>query len=194
MTRTEETIRTIFDLLEKSITMPYIGEKISQLEHALQCGDLALNAGADDELILGSFLHDIGHICVGETAPRMGEFGVEKHEDVGAEFLKSIGFSKRVCDLVRGHVNAKRYLAFKNAGYSKNLSSASTATLVFQGGPMGMDEALFFETSPYFRNILQLRAWDEAAKVEGKESSPLALYENKMREHLNKKSLTQVLS
>ena len=164
----KNSVEIIHDLLTDSMTMPYIGEKISQLEHALQCGDLAINAGADDELILASFLHDIGHICVDNTAPRMDEFGVEKHESVGAEFLAQLGFSKRICELVKGHVDAKRYLAYRNSEYLGKLSPASLATLSFQGGPMPKEEAEKFEKSSLFKNILQLRAWDELGKVENK--------------------------
>lgn len=38
-----------------------------------------------------------------ENVGRMG------HETIGAEYLRSLGFSERVCRLVESHVPAKRY-------------------------------------------------------------------------------------
>ena len=40
----------------------YGGERINQLEHALQTAMLAEQAGADASLIVASLLHDYGHL------------------------------------------------------------------------------------------------------------------------------------
>ena len=37
-------------------------EQISQIEHAVQCAEFARHAEADDELIVATLLHDIGHL------------------------------------------------------------------------------------------------------------------------------------
>jgi predicted HD phosphohydrolase len=34
------------------------------------------------------------------------------HEDIGAAYLRSLGFSETVCRLVNSHVAAKRYCTF----------------------------------------------------------------------------------
>ena len=182
------TLKQLFQLLEKSVSKDYFGEAISQLEHSLQCGDLAYQAGADEEMILAAFFHDIGHICEKPSAETMGDFGIKDHERIGADFLAQFGFSKRVCDLVCGHVNAKRYLAFKNKNYLTNLSPASLATLDFQGGAMSEDEAQSFENEPAFKNLLQIRAWDELAKVVDKKTQPLSFFISLTENHLKRVS------
>jgi putative nucleotidyltransferase with HDIG domain len=111
--------------------MDYIGEPISQLQHALQCATFARDSGADDEVIIGALLHDIGHIC-DLDAQKMGNVGVEKHETLGGNYLRNLGFSSRVVRLVEGHVLAKRYLTYKNPTYYQRLSEASRETLRYQ--------------------------------------------------------------
>lgn len=150
-------------LLLQSVDQPYIGEPISQLQHALQCGSLAQDAGADDELVLAAWLHDVGHL-IDPSAPTMAGLGVLQHEDLGANWLVLRGFSSRVASLVAAHVPAKRYLVARRAAYRERLSEASRGTLAFQGGPMSDAEALAFEQRADFGDVLRLRAWDEAAK------------------------------
>ncbi len=45
------------------------------------------------------------------------ELGVKKHDQVGEDFLKGLGLPPEVTDYVKGHVNAKRYLTFKDPLY-----------------------------------------------------------------------------
>ena len=40
--------------------------------------------------------------------------GIKNHEGVGSEFARSLGFSDKVCELIRRHVDAKRYLTATN--------------------------------------------------------------------------------
>jgi phosphonate degradation associated HDIG domain protein len=154
----------IFALLLASRDMPYIGEPISQLDHALQCADLAREAGAGDDLVAAALLHDIGHLCAAGDAPRMDGLGVAKHESIGADHLRALGLPESVADLVEGHVQAKRYLCSTTAGYADKLSAASAGTLVHQGGPMSPAEQAAFAADPRFKDKLRLRAWDEQAK------------------------------
>ena len=164
---------TIEQLLAASGHDAYFGEPVTQLEHACQCAHLAEQAGADDETVVAAFLHDIGHLLdVGELTPELANrhmdgYGTVDHEKTGADFLRELGFSEKVAQLAENHVKAKRYLVYKQPGYVARLSAASLKTLAFQGGPMKPGEALAFETNPYFRGILQLRAWDEQAKTPG---------------------------
>lgn len=153
-----------FVILERYGTSDYIGEPVTQIAHMCQAAQLAQNAGADDALILGALFHDIGHLCAPTDAPEMDGLGVVDHEHIGADFLLACGYSERVADLVRLHVQAKRYLCFRHPKYLANLSRASAGTLAFQGGTMTTEEASAFEAHPLHRDILRLRAWDEAAK------------------------------
>ncbi|MBC7572233.1 MAG: HD domain-containing protein [Spirosoma sp.] len=157
---------TLEQLFAQSGHDAYFGEPVTQLEHALQCAHLAEQAGADTETVVAAFLHDIGHLLPPElSGDYMDGYGTVDHEKLGADFLREQGFSEKVAQLIEHHVNAKRYLVFKHPDYFARLSEASVKTLAFQGGPMKPGEALAFETNPYFRGILQLRAWDEQAKI-----------------------------
>lgn len=159
---------TVEQLFAQSGHDAYFGEPVTQLEHALQCAHLAEQAGADNETVVAAFLHDIGHLLPPELAEGyMDGYGTVNHEKLGADFLREQGFSEKVAQLTENHVNAKRYLVYKHPGYLARLSEASLKTLAFQGGPMKPGQALAFETNPYFRGILQLRSWDEQAKIPG---------------------------
>src|SRR3954469_16102883 len=113
----------------------YIGEPVSQLEHALQCAELARSANAGSHEVLAALFHDIGHLVAPSGAAEMDDLGILDHEGLGAEWLAALVFRANVCDLVRAHVAAKRYLACRKPGYYARLSDASRGTLAFQGGP-----------------------------------------------------------
>lgn len=181
----EQIADDIFALLQASAQRDYVGEAVSQLAHALQCAKLATDAGGDDETVLAALLHDIGHICPGESAARMDELGVVDHEAIGAAFLHRRGFSQRVVALVQGHVEAKRYLTFKHPSYHERLSGASRGTLMHQGGPMTAGEAAAFERDPLFEQKLCLRAWDEQGKRTDWQVPPLDTYREALVRHLH---------
>lgn len=168
----------------------YAGEKVSQLEHMVQSAQLAAQQGHDEEVILAAFLHDIGHICVSAQGDQaMGAYGVKDHEEIGADFLKRKGFSKRVVRLVESHVEAKLYLTYKDPDYFDHLSAASKKTLEYQGGRMSKDEAEAFEQYPLFDLIIKMRRWDEEAKIENMPVPDLKYYESLMVAHLQKQKL-----
>ena len=155
----------------------YFGEPVTQLEHALQTAQLAEQAGADEETVVAAFLHDIGHLLpVNAAVGYMDGYGTVDHERLGADFLRERGFPEKVAQLIENHVNAKRYLVAKSMDYFARLSEASLRTLEFQGGPMTPDEAARFEQHPYFEQILQMRRWDEQAKIPGLPTPDLAHY------------------
>lgn len=161
----EAAVAALFTLFEAHGQADYVGEPVSQLQHMVQAAQLARQDGADDELVLAAFCHDVGHFCGAATAHnRMGEFGRKAHERVGSHWLHRLGFPQRLCGLVEGHVRAKRYLCWRDADYLAGLSPASLATLAWQGGPLSPAEARAFEQDPLFADSLRLRRWDEAAK------------------------------
>ena len=174
----------ILDVLRGASDRAYIGEPISQLEHALQCAAAASTAGADDELVLAALLHDIGHLCAPEDAAQMEDVGVLDHETIGARWLLARGVSDRVAKLVRGHVDAKRYLVTTKPSYASRLSPASAKTLEHQGGAMSAAEAKAFETQPLFKQYLQLRSWDEQAKVVDLVVADVDSYRERLLRHL----------
>ncbi|GAB3735497.1 HD domain-containing protein [Spirosoma lituiforme] len=161
-------METIVTLFAQGGQDAYFGEPVTQLEHALQCALLAEEAGTDEETVIAAFLHDIGHLLPPTMADGyMDGYGTVDHERLGADYLRKLGFSEKVAQLIEHHVNAKRYLVYKNTKYFARLSEASLKTLDFQGGPMTPDEAADFEANPYFKGILQMRTWDEQAKIPG---------------------------
>lgn len=164
----QQAVNQVFGLYEAYGSADYIGEPVSQLEHMWQAAALAETAGADDEVVLAAFFHDLGHLCAPATAAAsMDGLGAANHEKLGADYLRARGFSERVARLVESHVLAKRYLTHKYPSYLRQLSEASRATLAFQGGVMSAAEAAAFEHDPDADLILQLRQWDEQAKIPG---------------------------
>lgn len=168
--------------LEAATDADYIGEDVSQLGHALQCADLA-RASGDDELVLAALLHDLGHL-VDPHAPSMEGLGTVDHEHLGADMLRTLGFSDRVVRLVAGHVDAKRYLASRNPDYRARLSPASARTLELQGGPMTTAQRASFEADPLFRDLLRVRGFDEGGKDRGDDVAPLESYRPMLVHHL----------
>lgn len=165
----------------------YAGEKVSQLEHMVQAAQLAQQHGFDDEVILAAFLHDIGHICEGAQGENeMEGYGIKSHEEIAARFLAEKGFSKKIISLVQSHVDAKRYLTFRYPQYFEQLSDASKKTLEYQGGKMADEEADAFEKNPLFTLIIQMRKWDEQAKIEGQPLPQLDYYHQLLLNHLQK--------
>lgn len=168
----------LFALCRQQAQADYIGEAVSQLEHMVQAAELARDEGADEELILAAFCHDVGHFCVPAAAHNsMAGLGRQGHERVGARWLRGLGFSTRLSGLVARHVEAKRYLCRREPGYLAALSPASRQTLDWQGGPMSEAQAAAFERDPLFVDSLRLRRWDEAAKVPGRPATELAWLE-----------------
>lgn len=182
---TPSTVIEVMDVLSSGAQFDYIGESISQLEHALQCAKLAQDSGANSELILAALLHDIGHLCAQKNAPTMSQYGICEHENIGANYLASQGFSSTVVTLVRSHIDAKRYLAYHDPSYLNKLSIASQRTLEFQGGPMSAEEAACFEQLPFFKEKLLMRHWDEEGKVANLTVPNLESYKELLTEHLS---------
>jgi 2-amino-1-hydroxyethylphosphonate dioxygenase (glycine-forming) len=167
----------------------YIGEPVSQLEHMCQCAQLAEAAGADDEVILAAFFHDIGHLCEFAFPERKPEYmdnvGVIDHEKLGAEYLLSKGFSEKIAKLVQSHVEAKRYLTYHYPEYYNQLSESSKKTLEFQGGVMTAEEAVAFEKDDLFDQYVAIRRWDDLAKQTAQPLPDLSHYKQMMITHLS---------
>lgn len=87
-----------------------------------------------------------------------------QHEEVAAVYL-SQWFDETVTELVRLHVAAKRYLCATDPSYISQLSPSSIESLQIQGGPMGSEEASAFGASTNAKIAVQLRRWDDEAKI-----------------------------
>lgn len=184
---TEEILTEIQALFDQHGREPYYGEDVSQFEHAAQAAELAVRDGYDEEVQIAAFLHDIGHMLpTDDPAELMDDYGRRDHEGIAADWLRRRGFSKKVGILIENHVNAKRYLTWKNPAYFAALSEASIQTLAFQGGPMEAEEAEAFEKNPYFDLIIRMRRWDEAAKLQNHPTPVLDHYLELIKNYLDK--------
>ena len=171
----DSRVDQIFNYFNKFGEDDYIGEEVTQIEHMTQAAMLAEENNENEEFIVACLLHDLGHLLT-KDGMKMGDYGVANHEKLGSLFLKKMGFSVYICNLVEGHVTAKRYLTYKNPIYYNKLSEASKTTLKYQGGPMSQPEAEEFENHPFFDDILKIRKYDEMSKIKGKEIKPLSHY------------------
>ncbi|MDA8535075.1 phytanoyl-CoA dioxygenase family protein [Pseudomonadales bacterium] len=167
----------------------YIGEPVSQREHALQAAAHARASGAPEAAVLAALLHDVGHLQYPKQDSMAG-FGTRAHEVLGAHFLASLGFSATVSALVQRHVDAKRYQVARSETYRAGLSQASQQTLHFQGGAMTLPERQAFEADPHFELALRVRHWDELAKAPRATVPEFEAYEAQIQADLKSTQLT----
>ena len=74
-------VSEIFNLYTRYGSSDYIGEPVSQLEHMCQAAQMAASEGADDEMVLAAFFHDIGHLCEFiMPLEKMDGIGIVDHE------------------------------------------------------------------------------------------------------------------
>jgi phosphonate degradation associated HDIG domain protein len=165
----------ILALYESRGTQAYFGERVSMVEHGLQAAHFARAEGAPQALVLAALLHDIGHLLE-DVSGTIEEWTLDaRHEESGARWLAR-RFDAAVCEPVRLHVAAKRYLCATDAAYSARLSEASVHTLKLQGGPMSAHEVARFEAEPFWREALRVRRWDDQGKVAGLKTLALRDY------------------
>ena len=165
----------MLELLRTKGHSEYGSEAVTQLEHALQAAELAVEAGADAPLITAALLHDVGHMLhdLPEDAPDQGID--DRHEELGAHWLEQ-RFGADVVEPVRLHVPAKRFLCATDPSYQAALSEPSRLSLELQGGAMDAEEVRAFEQHPQHDRAVQLRRWDDEAKVPAKPTPPLEAF------------------
>lgn len=151
----------------------YSGEPVTQLEHALQTAYFAERDGADDELVTAALLHDLGHLLhdLGETPSLRGVDDV--HQYRALPFLRGL-FSDGVLNVIKLHVDAKRYLCAVRPEYHAHLSEDSKRSLLLQGGIFSDASAAEFIQQPGAERAVELRLWDDAAKTANLETPTLA--------------------
>ena len=176
-------VTKLLNLLEtKGSNIQYGNENVTQLEHALQCAELAEKNNFSKEIITAALLHDIGHLLYdGEDPIHDGKDGY--HENLGAEYLSTY-YGEEVTRPIKAHVACKRYLSAVEEGYYEILSEASKISLEAQGGPFTKEEAEEFIKKPFMKNAVELRRFDDQAKVLNKETPSLEHFKNYLEESL----------
>lgn len=167
-----EKIITLFNTFGGS---QYGGEPVSQMEHALQAAQLALDSHAKPSLIIASLLHDVGHLLhnLPDDAP---ENGIDDlHENLGHDFL-SKHFISSVVQPAYLHVSAKRYLCATDSAYISLLSEPSLVSLELQGGTMNDQEVKTFEQNEWYLDAVALRKMDDQAKIPNAKTKSIEYY------------------
>ncbi len=174
MTPTVDAVHAeIVEALAAVENLPYGGEPVDQLQHALQCAALARAAGADDEPVVAALLHDIGR----SPALLAGARGADHGESAERWLAPRTG--ARVAWLVGQHVPAKRFLCAVEPDHE--LTEPSARSLRAQGGPMTATEVARFRAHPDCEQAICLRRWDDLAKDPDVRVAPLADYEACLR-------------
>jgi len=161
---TARNVQELLDLLSTKGRDAFFGEQVSVLDHSLQCACLAEQSRASPAAIAAALLHDIGHLLPELPAGIAQQRRETWHEEIGAECL-SQRFGAAVAEPVRLHMAAKHYLCATDPDYISQLSPASVENLRVQGGPMSREEVRAVDALPSARLAVQLRRWDDEAKI-----------------------------
>ncbi len=165
LTEADTTVEEIIGACRSMAGLPYDGEPVDQLEHALQCASLARREHGDDtEFVVACLLHDIARAPAVAGIPYDGPR--EHHGEAGARWLvPRVG--ARVAWLAEQHVPAKRYIVATDRAYRAKLSEVSRRTLIAQGGPMDDAEITAFRANPDWQQAVALRRIDDLGKEPG---------------------------
>jgi phosphonate degradation associated HDIG domain protein len=172
------TLQEVHELLVRRGQTQYGLEAINQLEHALQCANLAEQAGETSDTIVACLLHDLGHLLAAErvNAIEQDTHKDDLHQFIALPFLRGL-FPDAVLEPIRMHVDAKRYLCWIEPTYWDDLSIASKRSLEQQGGVFDEAQANTFIAQPYAEEAVRLRRYDDLAKVKDKPVPGLAHYQ-----------------
>ena len=161
----------------------HYGEDVSELQHALQSAEFATQFNEPEGIVLSCLLHDFGHM-LHDLGEEIATEGVDAlHEELGAVLLVDL-FPPEIVEPVRLHVAAKRYLCWKDATYRQALSASSQLSLKLQGGPMTDQEAAEFQNHPYYLQAVQVRLYDDMAKVPDMVTADLESYRGLIQKYI----------
>ena len=135
------------------------GQKVTQLEHALQtAAQLRRDRPDDEELAVAGLVHDIGQLLPGARD--------ETHALEGSLAVRD-ALGERVAGIVALHVEAKRYLVTTDRNYKVRLADDSVASLGHQGGALTSREVAEFVAKLWAQDAVTLRRADDNGKAAG---------------------------
>ena len=167
-----DEIVTLFDTYASST----YDEGVTLRQHCLQAAAIASSAGSPDPLIAAALLHDIGHLLQARARGEESYLADDWNHDVVARDWLEPRFGEAVAAPVGEHVAAKRWLCFGEPDYFARLSEASKASLRAQGGQFDEAEAARWHATSGAMEAIQLRRWDDEAKVPNLSVAPLTAY------------------
>jgi [1-hydroxy-2-(trimethylamino)ethyl]phosphonate dioxygenase len=115
-------------------------------------------------MVTAALLHDIGRIVNPKDREITDRGGDAKHEIVAQKYLEP-WFGPDVTMPIYWHVAAKRYLMATDPAYQKKVSGGSHRSLKGQGGVFAEAEAEEFLAQPFAKEGVELRRWDDLAKL-----------------------------
>ena len=156
----------------------YIGEPVSQLEHALQSAYHAEQAGADDELVVAALLHDVGHLItkLPEDAPnrastigtkQLGQAWLKRHSQPAVRSRYGCTWRRSAICRDRSGLPAAAFAGFAN-------EPQAARRTVHAGGSRGV------RSQPTLSPGGGSRRWDDLAKVPGMQVPALDHYRPRM--------------
>ena len=155
------SVEEIINACESMEGLPYDGEPVDQLQHALQCAHIARTEVGDPSFTIACLLHDIARAPAVAGIPYDGPR--EHHGEAASRWLTP-RVGARIAWLAEQHVPAKRYLVATDPHYAALLSEVSQRTLKAQGGPMTEAEVKAFERHPDYERAVELRLIDDRGK------------------------------
>ena len=171
----------IIHIFETRASDQYGREAVSQLEHALQCAQMAEQAGETDATVVAALLHDLGHLIAAEKEQRPDD--TQQRDDlnqyIAIPFLRGL-LPDAVLEPIRLHVDAKRYLCAAEPTYWASLSPASKRSLELQGGAYTNAELASFLAQPFAEEAVRLRRYDDLAKIPKALTPSLQHYQKKL--------------
>jgi predicted HD phosphohydrolase len=173
----QATVAEIIDACRSMTGLPYDGEPVDQLQHALQCGHIARTDGADDEFVVACLLHDVARAPAVADMPFDGPR--QHHGEAGSRWLTP-RVGSNIAWLVEQHVPAKRYLVATDPDYAAKLSEVSARTLRAQGGPMDGEEVAAFRLHSDWKRAVTLRLIDDRGKVVGWDVPAIDTYRSEL--------------
>jgi len=164
-------------------------ESVTQIEHALQCAQLAKNAQLPATAVTAALLHDLGHLLLDEHDSQEGFLAEDlNHEEIGAKFLTDF-FPPVVTEPIRLHVAAKRYLCSTDKEYYDKLSEASKRSFAVQGGNLSAEEQSEFEKNEHLNLATKIRRLDDQAKKKGLPVPDIEEFASQIAESLQRGSV-----
>ena len=141
----------------------------------LQSATVAQSQGAPDAVVVAALLHDIGYFLYPESETSIHEGRNTEHEALGAAWLSRHFGPDVTAPVALCMWRPSVISAPSRPSYFEQLSGASRASLMVQGGIMREDEVAVFARAPGCRaGAVILRRADDLGKDPFMQTPPLS--------------------